>query len=622
MVGGSSGRKLKEALLGSLVFLGPSFILAVQMSGKGFTNSFYVGGSTGLALLWVVVLALVFKFSIVDGLARFTLARGDSIFSGLPSLPGPRNWGVWAVIIVYVIELMAYASMAMLAGSILGELMPGEQSAQVLAVSVVLVALVMLLWRSMGFLEKVVYVIVGTVAVLMLYSFTGTVVTGPLFAPAVSYSDPSITQGLVLLLGSGSGLSLLLYSVWVSEKIKKVPVGMSKKDALTGLKTGMVIAFSITGLFSVVIMVVAAAAGTASVADLVGVEISSLPFVAPVFILSVGSLMFGIVFLGMDGRAKAIGSMLRQTGLISMDKGTLYRVLVIGFTVILLATILLGEPYGLLLFISSISSTMFAMVGFSLIYLNTKLQPPYRAGWAWMVLTAVGSSAFLAIALIKEQTMLEFGFPMLLRLVAVALALYIMVRSGALRWMVANVNNAKGMVAMVAMFGAISVFGTVGGVEYEGAVINFRDLGPIMAGVLGGPLVGTLVGLLGGGLRYSMGGWTSAACFVATVSSGLVSGLFSRYWKGRLSYLRLSFLGLLAEGMHLFLYFPLLTLGHQLSEILDVLRHITVPMMVTCLVGLMIFYYVLERWGLGDVDRKPMAQGRANDDAGDRALKG
>jgi Mn2+/Fe2+ NRAMP family transporter len=189
MVGGSSGRKLKEALLGSFVFLGPSFILAVQMSGKGFTNSFYVGGSTGLALLWVVVLALVFKFSIVDGLARFTLARGDSIFSGLPSLPGPRNWGVWAVIVVYVIELMAYASMAVLAGSILGELMPGEQSVQVLAVSVVLVALVMLLWRSMGFLEKVVYVIVGTVAVLMLYSFTGTVVTGPMLAPALVERD-------------------------------------------------------------------------------------------------------------------------------------------------------------------------------------------------------------------------------------------------------------------------------------------------------------------------------------------------------------------------------------------------------------------------------------------------
>ena len=121
---------------------------------------------------------------------------------------------------------------------------------------------------------------------------------------------------------------------------------------------------------------------------------------------------------------------------------------------------------------------------------------------------------------------------------------------------------------------------------------------------------------------YFMGGWTSAACFVATVSAGLISGLLSRYWKRRLSYLKLGFLGLLAEGMHLFLYFPLLTLGHQLSEILDVLRHITVPMMVTCLVGLMIFYYVLERWGLGDVDREPRAQGRANNGAGDRALKG
>jgi Mn2+/Fe2+ NRAMP family transporter len=617
-----TGRGLKEALVGSSVFLGPSLILALQMSGKGFTNSFQVGGSTGLSLLWIIILTLIFKFSIVDGLARLTLARGDSIFSSLPSLPGPRNWGVWAVIIVYVVEVMAYASIAVLAGSILGELMPGDQPALVMATSVVLVALVMLLWRSIGFLEKVVYVIVGGVALLMLYSFIGAVATEPQLTPIISYSDPSVSESITLLLGSGSGLSLLLYSVWVSEKIKKVPAGMSKEGALTALRTGMIMAFIITGALSMVIMVVAAVTGTASVTELINVNIVSLPLVVPIFILSVGSLMFGIVFVGMDGRAKAIGRMLRQMGLTKMEKGPLYRMLVIGFTAILLLTILFGEPIDLLLFISSLSSVMFALVGFSLIYLNTKLKPPYRAGRPWIVLTATGSSVFLAIALIEEKTMLEFGVPMLMRLAVVALVLYLMARFGALDRMVKSIHDVKGTLLMVAVFGAISVFGTMGGVDYEGAVINFRDLGPIIAGVLGGPLVGTLVGMIGGLYRYEMGGWTSTACFVATVSAGLVSGMLSRYWKGRISYLKMGFLGMIVEGMHLFLYFPLLTLDHPFSEVLDVLRHVTVPMIVTNLVGLMLFTYILERWGPWGKEVKNNIRGATEGAVEERAIEG
>jgi len=241
---------------------------------------------------------------------------------------------------------------------------------------------------------------------------------------------------------------------------------------------------------------------------------------------------------------------------------------------------------------------MFALAGFSLVYLNTKLAPPYRAGRVWTAVALIGSSVFLTIALVRERTFLEFGVPMLLRLAVVVFVLMLMVRYGCLSWAVRNSHRLRGALLMVIIFGAISVFGTVGGVEYGGVVINFRDLGPIMAGILGGPVVGALVGLVGGAYRYGMGGWTALACFVATVSAGLVSGLLSRYWRGSLSYLKLGFLGLLVEGMHLFLYFPLLTLGYPFSEVLDTLRNVAVPMIVTNLVGLMIFYYCLDRWGM------------------------
>jgi 5TMR of 5TMR-LYT len=582
MAGGRWGdRDLRAALLESSVFLGPSLILAVQMSGKGFANSFQVGGTIGLTLIWAVALALVFKFT------------------GLPSLPGPRNWGVWAVILVYIIELMAYASIALLCGAVLDELIPGNEPVTVMAVLAVLVALVMLLWRSLGFLEKMIYLIIGAVAALMFYSFASALLNAPPLLPVSTVPGTSVTEDFMLLLGSGSGLSLLLYSVWVSEKIRKVPAGMSKERSLAGIRRGLVVAFLITGLFTLVIMAVATSAGTASMAGLMSTTLGSFPFTVPAFFLAVGILMFGILFVGLDGRARAISRMLRQMGLTRMEKAPLYRALVLGFTSILLVVLMFGQPMEVLALISSISSVMFALVGFALIYLNTKLSAPYRAGWLWISVTAIGSSVFLAIALLNERTMLEFGVPMLLRLAVVALALILLVRSGVLGWMLRNVRHFKGAMIMVVVFGAVSIFGTVGGVEYDGAVVNFRDLGAIMAGALGGPVVGVLVGVVGGAYRYGMGGWTALACFVATVSAGLVSGLFSRYWKGSLSYLKLGFLGLLIEGMHLFLYFPLLTLGQPAGDVFDTLRHVTVPMMVTNVIGLMIFYYCLDRWGSG-----------------------
>jgi hypothetical protein len=317
----------------------------------------------------------------------------------------------------------------------------------------------------------------------------------------------------------------------------------------------------------------------------------------PAFIMSVGILMFGILYVGIDGRARAISRMLRRLGVTKMEKVSLYRTLAVCFIAILLGALMLGEPEDVVSMISSFSSVMFALVGFTLVYLNSKLAPPYKAGKLWSAFTVLGSSVFLSIALINERSFLEFGVPMLIRLAIVAFVLFLMIRYGVLCWIMRNVHRLEGIVVMVALFGAISVFGTLGGIEYDGAVINFRDLGAIMVGVLGGPVIGLLVGIVGGAFRYIMGGWTALPCFVATVSSGLVAGLLFRYWKGSSSYLKMGFLAVLIEGMHLFLYFPLLTLDHPFSEVVDTLDNVAVPMMVTNLIGLMVFQYCLERWG-------------------------
>ena len=78
---------------------------------------------------------------------------------------------------------------------------------------------------------------------------------------------------------------------------------------------------------------------------------------------------------------------------------------------------------------------------------------------------------------------------------------------------------------LIAVFGALSIYGTVGGVEIMGAFFNVRDLGPMVGGLVGGPVVGVGAGLIGALYRASLGGFTVVPCVIATVLAGLLGGL-------------------------------------------------------------------------------------------------
>lgn len=83
----------------------------------------------------------------------------------------------------------------------------------------------------------------------------------------------------------------------------------------------------------------------------------------------------------------------------------------------------------------------------------------------------------------------------------------------------------QGIAALV--FGGLAVYGTHTAVQYETALINIRDVAPLAAGLLFGPLAGVGAGLIGGIERYFQGGFTAVPCCVATILAGLLAGLFS-----------------------------------------------------------------------------------------------
>jgi sigma-B regulation protein RsbU (phosphoserine phosphatase) len=144
---------------------------------------------------------------------------------------------------------------------------------------------------------------------------------------------------------------------------------------------------------------------------------------------------------------------------------------------------------------------------------------------------------------------------------------------------------------MVGIFGAMSILGNYSGLEILGAIANVRDLGPMIAGLLGGPIVGLATGLIGGVYRYSMGGFTAVPCSLATVLSGLFGGLVWIWKRKLIGFLWATLFVFLVETFHMAL---VLAIARPLSEALAVTQVIYFPMTIGNCMGMAVFAFIVD----------------------------
>lgn len=114
------------------------------------------------------------------------------------------------------------------------------------------------------------------------------------------------------------------------------------------------------------------------------------------------------------------------------------------------------------------------------------------------------------------------------------------------------------------IFGGFSIVGSILGVDVgEGAIINVRDVAPIVGGLIFDWPVGIIAGVIGGTFRLVSVYWgiagefTMYACGISTMMAGVFTALYKKFivankpakWSGAL------FLGLLVEDFHMLLVF-------------------------------------------------------------------
>jgi sigma-B regulation protein RsbU (phosphoserine phosphatase) len=176
----------------------------------------------------------------------------------------------------------------------------------------------------------------------------------------------------------------------------------------------------------------------------------------------------------------------------------------------------------------------------------------------------------------------------------VVVVAYVVTRTSFFREALKGKVTIKGGLMMVLLFGLLSIFGTYSGLDILGAKVNVRDLGPMIAGLIGGPIVGIGAGLIGGIQRFSMGGITAVGCSVSTILAGLFGGMIylsahRRFIgvKGAITF------AVLMECFHILLN---LILIQPFSTAWSIVSSISIPIIVANAIGMAAFAFIVSNF--------------------------
>ncbi len=232
--------------------MGPGLLAAATGVGAGDLVATLIAGSRyGYALLWAAVIGCVLKIILVEGVGRWYLATGKTIFQGWRTLGAWTSWyfGPYVIIWGFVYGATAMSSTALP----LQALFPAVPL-NVFAVASGLIGLTLVWFGRYGLFEKVMTVMVG----IMFVSVVGSAV---LALPNI----PSMLTGLVPTLpaesvfyvlglagGVGGTITLAAYGYWLREK------GWNRPKWMKVMRVDNSVAYTMTGIFVICMLILGA----------------------------------------------------------------------------------------------------------------------------------------------------------------------------------------------------------------------------------------------------------------------------------------------------------------------------------------------------------------------------
>ncbi len=168
---------------------------------------------------------------------------------------------------------------------------------------------------------------------------------------------------------------------------------------------------------------------------------------------------------------------------------------------------------------------------------------------------------------------------------------YVLTRSKLFTRVIDKKLTMRDKLLLVVIFGAFSIYGTLGGIEIIGAIANIRDLGPAIAGMAAGPVVGLGAGVIGAVHRYFQGGFTALACSLATIFAGLAGGVVYKLRKGE--FVSVGAAVLLSVFIEIVHFGFTLIFSRPFDQAVDVLKKVMLPMFLANGVGMGVFTFIV-----------------------------
>lgn len=233
-------------------FIGPGLVAAATGVGAGDLVATLVAGSLyGYQLIWAAVLGCLLKIILVEGVGRWTLASGQTLFHGWRSL------GRWASVyfgIYIVLWGFVYGATAMSSTALpLAALFPSVDL-KIFAIASGVLGLTLVWLGSYDFFERLIAILVGVMFVAVVGS---AVMTLPNLGHIAGGFVPSLPEGslfyvLGLAGGVGGSITLAAYGYWIREK------GWRQPGWMRVMRLDNSFAYAMTGIFVVSMLIVGA----------------------------------------------------------------------------------------------------------------------------------------------------------------------------------------------------------------------------------------------------------------------------------------------------------------------------------------------------------------------------
>lgn len=233
---------------------GPGIIVAATGLGAGdIVAASAAGAQAGTVLLWAVVFGGLLKYGLTEGIGRWQLATGTTLLEGwIEKLPKFFSW--YFMVYMFLWTFMVAAAMMAACGLAAYAFFPALSVTQ-WGIIHALLALVIVWFGAYKALETAMKFFIGLMFLTVLYCAIRVmpdlrIIASGMFIPRV----PEFGMAYVLSVigGVGGSITIMSYGYWMRE------AGWKGKEMMSTMRWDLGIAYGLTALFGVAIIIVSA----------------------------------------------------------------------------------------------------------------------------------------------------------------------------------------------------------------------------------------------------------------------------------------------------------------------------------------------------------------------------